>query len=68
MNERKDIESVINSEREWRIYIVQKLEKLEDRLASNHAWNLVYRVVGSSLIFAAFTILVVWIETKLKGG
>lgn len=50
------------SEREWREYLVRRIDKIDERLSSHMAWNLLFRVAGSS----AFALLLLLFEHKLK--
>lgn len=60
--DRREIERLINSDREWRAFLIEKINKIEDRLSTHMAWNLVFRVVGSSL----FAIALVWFEYRFN--
>lgn len=48
------------NEREWRQYLVAKVDAIHEAQAEIIAWNLVFRVVGGAL----FALLLVLIETK----
>ena len=54
------IESLIENEREWRRYVVEKVSGIEAKLSDHMAWQLVFRVVGGAL----FALVIAWIEFK----
>jgi hypothetical protein len=52
-------------EREWRRYLVEKVDGIEEKLSVNMAWTLVFRVVGGGLVATGFAMLVAYIEFRL---
>lgn len=60
--DRKSVDSLIDNEREWRIFLIEKIDRIEEKLTNHMAWNLVFRVLGSSV----FAITLVWVEYKLN--
>lgn len=58
----KQLESLLENEKEWRRYIVEQLENMRTDVHSLRAWSLVFRLAGT----AAFTVLFIWIEAKLN--
>jgi hypothetical protein len=59
MDERK-VEALIENEREWRRFVVEKIGTIEERLAVHMAWQLVFRIAGTS----AFALIVAYVEFK----
>lgn len=57
-----DKADLLVNEREWRLYLIDKIDKIEDRLTQHMAWVLVFRILGTSF----FAILLVWMEYKLN--
>lgn len=57
-----DKERLLENEREWRRYIVEKLERIESKLASQSEWTFAFRLVSGAL----FAILLVYMEYRLN--
>lgn len=60
---------LLENDREWRRYLVEKIETLiidhantSDRLSRVEVWNHVFRIVGAGI----FALLLVWVELRLK--
>jgi hypothetical protein len=52
---------LIENDKEWRGYMIQKIEALHQELSVLKAWSLAFRLFGS----AAFAILLIWVEVRL---
>ena len=66
--EDEHIESLIGNEREWRKYLVKKLDTMQkehaifrDQITALRVWNRVWRVIGA----ATLGLLVFWIKGKI---
>lgn len=57
-----DKEQLLENEREWRRYIVEKLERIDRKLATQSEWTFAFRLVGASL----FAIALVYMEYRLN--
>jgi hypothetical protein len=65
----KDYDGLLDNEREWRRFLIRKVESIESEfthtareIAAIKVWNIVFRIIGASV----FTIVLIWIESKLK--
>lgn len=52
--------ALLENDREWRRYMIEKIEELHKEMMMLKAWSLVFRLAGT----AAFTILLVLFETN----
>lgn len=53
---------ILENEREWRAYVIDKIDKIESKLSEHMSYNLVFRIIGSSL----FALILIWMEYKLN--
>jgi len=52
------IANLIENEKEWRRFMIEKMERIEERLTDHIAWQLVFRIAGATV----FAIFIAWIE------
>lgn len=62
----KRVTDLIENEKEWRRFVVERVNEIEKSLSNHMAWNLVFRIVGGSAFTIAFGVLIAWVEFKLK--
>jgi hypothetical protein len=60
MNSKFD--GLLDNEREWRRYIIERLEEQRRELTHIKVWSTVFRIAGGVLL----SLLYVWIDHRLK--
>jgi hypothetical protein len=55
---------LLDNDKEWRSFMINKIESIHVELTALKSWSLVFRLAGS----AAFAILLVWLEYRLTNG
>lgn len=66
MDDKQKCDIRFASEIEWRQILFSKVSAIEEKLAQNMAWTLVFRVIGGGLVGTGFALLVAYIEFRLK--
>lgn len=62
----KNLELLMENDREWRRFMIDRVEKLGERMTSTEKWNFLFQVVGSAFFSVAMLLLAVWVEWKIN--
>jgi hypothetical protein len=57
-----DLNQLLNNEREWRKYMIERMEEYRREIAHIKAWNLVFRMAGGAIL----SLLYLWVDHKFK--
>lgn len=55
---------LLDNDKEWRSFMINKIESIHSELTALKSWSLVFRLAGS----AAFAILLIWLEIRISTG
>lgn len=57
-----NLEKLLDNEREWRRYLIERVEEHRKDLTHIKIWNTVFRIAGGILL----SLFYVWVDHKIK--